>query len=270
MTFPDERQALLLWTMLTAETAELRNPFKSKIQPDIGTAKRDALIQKGFLELLPQGHGVRLCLTDKAWAWAAAEVDVKLMQPAAGVGVRALQGLLRRLLPFLQSRDIPLSDLFRETGEDLQTVAPPVQRRREADVLAASKVRAKPSQSHAKRSVTNGGRNDRVVDEANRAMATNAEETSIECAQQSLVGQLEQVCRVLNGQRPAGPIRLTTLRAQLSHLPRAVLDAELSRLHESGKLVLYRDDNSAALTRDDERDALIVGGSPRHLLYWRE
>jgi hypothetical protein len=45
------------------------------------------------------------------------------------------------------------------------------------------------------------------------------------------------------------------------------LDAALLQMHETGQIALYREDNSAEVTAEDERNAVMVGGAPRHILY---
>ena len=114
MTFrPNPKQALFLWNMLAAETPEVREPMMSKAKPDLApkTERRD-LIDHGYLETEKRGRATHLLLTDRAWAWAAGSTDVELMQSNSRIGAAALQGLLRRLLPFMNARGIALADLF--------------------------------------------------------------------------------------------------------------------------------------------------------------
>lgn len=82
--------------------------------------------------------------------------------------------------------------------------------------------------------------------------------------------QIMSACRDLNAQKPNGAIRLTQLRSRVPKVSRKTVDSELQRLHAAGRIALYRDDNSAAVTAEDDRAALSVGGEPRHLLYWKE
>jgi hypothetical protein len=113
MTFrPNPKQALFLWNMIAAETPEIREPMISKAKPDLAAPERKKLIDQGYLEAERRGRATHLILTDRAWAWAAESTDVALMQSNSRIGAAALQGLLRRLLPFMNARGIALAELF--------------------------------------------------------------------------------------------------------------------------------------------------------------
>jgi hypothetical protein len=218
MTFnPNEKQSLLLWRMLTAESEETRSPLQSKTKPKISIPERETLVKNGFLEITKLKKGARLDLTDKAWAWASTASNVRLLKSNSTVGAIALEGLLHRLIPFLIARGIPLSEVLTQTPQKNPSVA-----------------------------------------------TTVASETRDDS---SLVAQL---CSKLNRQKPNTAIRLTYLRSLLPTVPRQALDNELRNLHAEGRIVLYRDDNSAAVTTEDNQSALIVGEEPRHLLYWKD
>jgi hypothetical protein len=194
--------------------------MQSKAKPELNPAERAELLRVGFLELDKQKRGARLVLTDTAWAWASSDPHIELLKSNSTIGAIALERLLRRLIPFLQARDISLGELFTET-------------------IA---LREEP----------------------------NAQNTVAVKEQSTVEERVERACRELNARKPDTAIRLTQLRAQLPEVPRSAVDAELGRLHAAGRIALYRDDNSAAVTSDDERAALSVGGEPRHLLYWKE
>lgn len=114
MTFrPNPKQALFLWNMITAETPEVREPMKSKAKPELDpNTERKELIDHGYLETEKRRSADHSILTDRAWAWAAESIDVELMQSKSRVGAAALQGLLRRLLPFMKAHGIALAELF--------------------------------------------------------------------------------------------------------------------------------------------------------------
>lgn len=204
------QQALLLWSMLTGETEDERSPMQSKARPDITAKHRNDLVERGYLEKEKRrGAGQFLRLTDKAWAWAAESLDVELMQSKEAA--RVMQRLLRRLVPFLEQREIPLADLFRDA----------------------------PSGS-------------------DDAHASDAD---------PLATRIETACLALAKGRRKERVRLTTLRERLAEVPRDVLDRALVQLQRRGRLVLYRDDHTSALTAADHAAALIVGDSPRHIVY---
>lgn len=83
----------------------------------------------------------------------------------------------------------------------------------------------------------------------------------------SVESRIRKTCRELSGRDSAEAIRLSALRAALPGVSRTTLDTELRRMQDAGSVALYRDDNSARVTADDTRDALMVGDEPRHLLY---
>lgn len=114
---PNPKQALLLWNMITGATPEKRRPMMSEAKPGITPKERKALVDKGFLSQVigTSKRGARasfLDLTDKAWEWAAHARDVELM--SSTLATPALQGLLRRLIPFLEQQGLALADLFRD------------------------------------------------------------------------------------------------------------------------------------------------------------
>lgn len=107
-------QALFIWKLLTAETAEEREPQKSKAKPDL---KKDLapLLAQGYVTVEKRGRAQHLLLTDKAWAWAERTGDVRLMKSNSKVGAEALEGLLHRLIPFLDEKQFPLASIDLET-----------------------------------------------------------------------------------------------------------------------------------------------------------
>lgn len=226
------KQALFLWKMITAETPELREPKAGSATPGLDPKKeRQPLIDKGYLNADKRGRATHLVLTDKAWAWAAGSIDVELMKSNSKVGAEALQGLLRRLLPYLQRNDLQLSSIFAE---------PP----RNVDGEHASTT-------------------------ASRPMARE-EPTSPDPAPDTrvpLTETVEHACLQLTGGQRQQRVRLTRLREALPQVPRQVLDATLVALQDAGRAVLYRDDNTSGLTEADHAAALYVGDAPRHIVY---
>lgn len=61
----------------------------------------------------------------------------------------------------------------------------------------------------------------------------------------------------------------TATAARLDSIERSALKALLT-LQDQGRLVPYRDDNTASLTDADHRAAIIVGEAPRHLVLLEE
>ncbi len=219
MTFaPNPKQSLLLWRMLTGETLAEREPMQSKAKPDVPAKERKQLIEHGFLTTEKRGRAAHLLLTDHAWAWASSARDVTFSKSTEAAA--ALQGLLHRLVPFLEKNDLALASLFMDS----------------------------------------------VSTEADQA-SEDPNEQSPPVEDSSAVRQLiESSCLGLSGGERQQRISLAALRAHLPQVPRDVLDQELIALQRELKLVLYREDNTAALRPEDHEAALVVGGSPRHLV----
>jgi hypothetical protein len=226
MTFaPNPKQALFLWKMITGETSEIREPSLGMARPEL-KEERKSLITHGFLETEKRGRATHLRLTDKAWSWAGQCADIELMISRGPDGTIALQGLLRRLIPYLQHEGIPLADLYEDRGG-----------------------------GNARSNVSSGGTRKRSAEGPTKVNA------------QSLGDRIRDACIALTAGRPEGDIRLTSLRSRFPDSSRNEVDAALIRMHDAGQIVLYRNDNSAEVTAEDERDALMVGGAPRHVLY---
>lgn len=84
---------------------------------------------------------------------------------------------------------------------------------------------------------------------------------------QSLEARIRHVCGQLTGNDRTRAVRVSALRAALADVLRPVLDAELRRMQDAGNIALYRDDNTARVTNEDDRDAVMIGDQPRHILY---
>ena len=223
---PNPKQALFLWKMITGETPEIREPSLSKARPELKT-DRKPLIDHGFLDTEKRGSATHLRLTDKAWDWAGRCADIELMISRGPDGTIALQGLLRRLIPYLQQRGIPLADLYSDQSDCAVDLDESAESELSTEVDAAANISA---DAHP------------------------------------LIDRICAACVALTAGRNR-EVRLTSLRTRLSNASRNEVDAALIRMHETGQIALYREDNSAEVTAEDERDALMVGGAPRHILY---
>jgi len=213
-------QALFLWRMIVGESLDVQQPAKSKAKPDIGK-DRKKLLDEGYLSTEKRGKAEHLILTDKAWQWAASNSKVHLLKSRSTVGAEALEGLLRRLLPFLQAQEIPLAALFMDS--------------------AANTASAKDSPS---------------------VSTTSAFKDS-----DALRRSVEQAYLSLSNGRRKERVLLRDLRGRLPQIARPDLDRLLIDMQRQRRLVLYREDNTAALTPADSEGALIIGDSPRHIVY---
>jgi hypothetical protein len=80
-------------------------------------------------------------------------------------------------------------------------------------------------------------------------------------------GRIRDTVLGLTGGRSRQRVRLAALRERLPELPRRELDSILLAMQSDEQLVLYRLDNPAELRPADEQAALLIGTSPRHLVY---
>jgi hypothetical protein len=69
--------------------------------------------------------------------------------------------------------------------------------------------------------------------------------------------------------RPRQWVRLAKLRDHLGAYPRQVVDAALHELYDEQRINLSTEDNSKAVTADDQRAALRLGTDQVHLLLVR-
>jgi hypothetical protein len=236
---PNERQALLLWTMIAGATPNERQPMWSAARPDLDASERTALVTHGFVEktrrMSKKGAPANfMALTDKAWEWASHAHDIEIMHSKFASG--ALQGLLRRLVPFLERREVALAELFQDD--------PPI--------LDDAKASRENERCEPRDELTSS-----VVTPPSAPTATA----------DSLRTRVEQTCLSLAGGAKKSRVRLSALRKALPAISRQQLDAALIDLQRERRLVLYREDNTPALTAEDHAAALLVGDSPRHLVY---
>lgn len=78
--------------------------------------------------------------------------------------------------------------------------------------------------------------------------------------------QIRAACLALTHGQTKKRVRLSELRRKLS-TSRETLDHLLLAMQTEGRLVLYKMDNPAEITPEDERAALSIAGQPRHLVY---
>ena len=296
---PTPKQALLLWRLIAAETEAEREPMISEARPELTPTERAQLVQHGLVDLEQRGKGRYYILTDKAWATAAETVDVEILKSRSTSGAEALQGVLRQLLAYLKRHDIPLASVFshqprKSADEALRTVSSSKAKSRtttksrskqvtsqKAEPRSASKQRSRTTTSTRTKSPSTPKRprNNSASLKARSRATTKQPSKQVpsskprpqpasreERKSNGLAATIERACIELAGGIRKQRVRLTALRQKLN-VERDVLNAALLDLQDQGRLVLYRDDNSSALTKEDHDAALIVGGAPRHLVY---
>lgn len=78
--------------------------------------------------------------------------------------------------------------------------------------------------------------------------------------------QIRAACLAITCGETRKRVRLKDLRAKVP-IARDALDRALLAMQTAGRLVLYKMDNPAEISAEDERAALFVGDQPRHLVY---
>lgn len=222
------KQSLFLWKLLTAETDSEREPKMGEAQPRLTPAERAPLINKGYITLEKRKNG-------RSGANHVLLTDKAWAWAESTEHVRLLKSNSKigaQALEGLLHRLIPF---LKQKGIPLALLFLPSAEGASADTSSIPE----PSAPKAPRPIDTF----------------------------SLDAELERACLELTGGRRKERVALRALRQKLAHLPRPSLDEALFRLERSGKLVLYREDNTSALTAADHEAALSVNGSPRHLVY---
>ncbi len=78
--------------------------------------------------------------------------------------------------------------------------------------------------------------------------------------------EVREACLSIGGGHVGKRIRLAALREKLP-ARREALDSVLQAMQQAGRLVLFKMDNPAEITAEDEQAALLISGNPRHLVY---
>jgi hypothetical protein len=101
-------QRLVIFKLLFTK----EQPLQSKVRPELKPKERNELVELGLLQLEVRPRGARaLVLTDRAWEWAADNLETDLM--VSKYATEALEGVLRQLSKFLAAKSLALADLFR-------------------------------------------------------------------------------------------------------------------------------------------------------------
>ncbi|MEI9942427.1 MAG: hypothetical protein WDO69_34865 [Pseudomonadota bacterium] len=277
------KQALFLWHLILTEGASDVGVVSSNTVPRLSRPEWQALVDGGYLDSRKEGRATFLTATDRTWNWAEQAEKVELAKLDSAAGAVALEALLNRLLPLLRERDIGLAELFKNDPPPAPPSPPaPRSRRKKSASKAAPGRKTKPQKapSPKKAETTKAEKNKAKTNKAKPAkakQATPAEKKPPKAKRpratreplaipQSLAERIEQACLNLTQGARQTRVTLHDLRASLWGVARDDLDSALLGLQREKKLVLYREDNSAALRPEDHEAALLVGNEPRHLV----
>jgi hypothetical protein len=104
---PTPLQTLILWALVSRGGEALQK----ELRPEPKKADRDALVRAGLVQSGLVKRAVRIELTDRGWAWAAANTAARL-PTGSTAGTAILAALLARLGAFMAARDIALADII--------------------------------------------------------------------------------------------------------------------------------------------------------------
>jgi hypothetical protein len=105
---PTPRQGLFVWALV----GRGGEGGRKELRPELDTRDRAALTRLGLLREFKVGRAIRFELTDRGWAWAAANTAAPL--PTSGTAaLPVLAALLDRLGTYLAARDVSLADFIR-------------------------------------------------------------------------------------------------------------------------------------------------------------
>jgi len=257
----------------------------SKTVPRLSPAEWQTLVDDGYLDSAKPGRAILLTATNQAWSWAEQAESVELEKFESPAGAAALEALLNRLLPLLRERGIGLAELFANDPPPTPPIPPAPRIRKKTTSKTSSRKKAKTKKALAKKKARKKvnakekaqaksakrpkpketPRSKAKPGKAKRPSATRSTDERLTPAP-SLPERIERACLTVTHGARQTRVKLTDLRANLRDVAREDLDSALLKLQREKKLVLYREDNSAALRTEDHEAALFVGNEPRHLV----
>jgi hypothetical protein len=198
------------------------------ILPRILKKDREALISKGLITMDKLGRAINLKVEDKGWRWANEHLGDTLPP-----NYRVLQNWLVKVHQNLQKNDQTLADFIG---------SPP---KADAD--------SSPSKRPAER----------------RRKARHAtHKTKRKLTERQLRARIEKAYLAVTNGRKSESALLSKVRAQLSDLDRATVDAGFLRiLQGDNKARFGQISDPKALTSEDREAAFSPGGEPFHLLW---
>ncbi|GAB6845650.1 hypothetical protein HNR00_001327 [Methylorubrum rhodinum] len=242
---PTPKQALILWCLLGRHGGALQ----SEVAPKIDRADREALIAGRYVEAARQGRSLRLTVTDRGWAWAADH-----MRDPLPPGARVLQDWLALIHRHLDATGATLADLVGLAPEPEAAPPPAAKAKRPVRKDADKKTAAKP----------------KTAPKPRRAPETKSAKslTPKTLTPKTLRARIEDAYLAITGGERATAVRLSALRARLSDLDRATVDAGLAAILKGdarARLSQFTDPKS--LDAAERAAAYSPAGEPFHLLW---
>jgi hypothetical protein len=231
---PTPTQALLLFGLLARHGA----CAQAELMPKVKKADREALINAKLISATPK-RPLQLTLEDLGWAWTAENIGTANLPPAH----RTLRDLCARLSEHLAKSGETLADFIGSRSESTSPPQPALPKRGKGGSRQSKP--NPPSLAAPKRS------------KRGKPPSPAALRKRIEAAYLALT----------NG-RKNQTVRLSRLRAKLSDLDRATVDAALRRILKGDKTAsLMRHDDPRQLNQADHDAAFSPAGEPFHVIW---
>jgi hypothetical protein len=203
--------------------------FQGEIVPRIDKKDREALVSGGYITTEKRGRALSIKVEDKGWLWAGEHLRDELPR-----NFQVLQNWLTRLHHHLEQKGQILADFIGSPPESVLEPTPP-----------------KPPARRAR-----------------RKGAATGNKTPQPLTERQLRARIENAYLAVTNGRKAESALLSKVRAQLSDLDRATVDAGLARILRGDKKArLGQISDPKALTPEEREAAFSPGGEPFHLLW---
>lgn len=201
---------------------------QAELKPEVKKADREALVREKLITAGKVGRGLKLKLEDAGWAWTASHLSA-VLPPAQ----RTLSDILARLNEHLAKSGETLADFIGSKPEEILP-QPPARKRGKGGAKPAKPKLTKPKPP----------------------------------SRAALRKRIEAAYLTLTHGRKNETVRLARLRAELSDLDRATVDAALSHILKGDKTAsLMRHDDPHQLDQADHDAAFNPAGEPFHVIW---
>lgn len=273
------QQAFLIFSMLFGATPEQREPTRTDAGKILGDTKlRDELIREHLIreeERRSESNrkATHLILDDGAWDWATKNLGSTVSATKGAAPL--LQSVLARLGAFLETHDHALSEFVaagQKTAEEPTAAPTSTPKSAAARKARAARKSTSPKPAAARKPKAAAKPKARTKTTATKPVATASKPVTAKtpiapsAGGQRLEERIRAACLQLTNGSTKQRVRLKDLRQALDE-DRTEVDRVLQAMQREGLLVLYKIDNPAELTHEDERAALYIANNPRHLVY---
>lgn len=231
------KQTLIMWCLLGCKGQAMQG----EIVPKVEKKDRETLVAERLISSTRIGRAIGLKLEDKGWDWAGRHLGDEL--PKNYQVLQQWLGLLQQNL-----------DKSGETLADFIGPAP------DWPPAGATKEKSSPSKKAP------AGPRPRRPKKAEDAVFHKQAASS---TPEQVRARIEQAYLTITNGRRGEPVALGKLRAKLSDLDRATVDAALLRIHRTERGAGFgRNDDPKDISTDESRAAFSAGGDPYHFIWF--